>query len=119
MAASLSQSAYNEVLEETPRLARERERAAFEKAIELLRLGDSREGLTAERAEAVRYVNQLWSILLEDLASAENDLPPALRARLISIGLWVLREAERLRLDGSGSFSDLIEVMEAIKKGLS
>lgn len=119
MPASLPHSAYKEVLQDTPRLARERERAAFEKAIELLRIAESNEGLTAERADAIRFVNQLWSILLEDLASSENDLPPALRADLISIGLWVLREAERLRMDSSGSFSDIIDVMEAIKKGLS
>ena len=54
-----------------------------------------------EAIEAVLFVRRLWGILIEDLARPENDLPQTLRADLISIGLWIMREAEQIRLEAS------------------
>ena len=71
-----------------------------------------------EAFEASNYLNRLWSVLIEDLASPENDLPPATRADLISIGLWVLREIECIRLGQSENFSALIDVTKSIREGL-
>ena len=48
----------------------------------------------------------------------ENDLPQALRADLISIGLWVMREAEQIRLEKSTNFKGIIEVSATIRDGL-
>lgn len=111
-------SAYAEILEETPRLARERERAAIGRAIELLQQAAENGPRSREAFEALHYLNRLWSILIEDLASPENDLPQGLRADLISIGLWAMREGDRIRLEQSGDFSALIDIMKSISEGL-
>ena len=68
--------------------------------------------------EALLFVRKLWSVLIEDLAKAENDLPQQLRADLISIGLWVMREAEQIRLEKSDNFKGIVEVSQTIRDGL-
>jgi flagellar protein FlaF len=109
---------YAEVLEDAPQASRERERQALEHCIGLLRAADERGPQSREATEALLFLRRLWTTLIEDLASPENDLPQALRADLISIGLWVMREADDIRLEKSTSFKDLIEVCAAISEGL-
>ena len=109
---------YAEVLDDAPKAARERERKALEHCIALLRTAQERGIRSPEAVEALIFLRKLWSALIEDLANSENDLPQALRADLISIGLWVMREAENIRLEKSESFGDLIEVCESICEGL-
>lgn len=111
-------SAYAEVLEDTPRQARERERAAIERAVELLGEAEAKGRRSREAVDALLYLRRLWSVLIQDLASTENDLPETLRADLISIGLWVMREADLIRLEQSDNFSGLIEIMKSIGEGL-
>jgi flagellar protein FlaF len=112
------QFSYAEVLDETPKGARERERQTIDRSIELLREADAKGVRSREAVEALLFVRRLWSYLLEDLAKPENDLPAKLRADLISIGLWILREAEQIRLEKSDNFKGLIEVSAAIREGL-
>ena len=112
------QFSYAEVLDETPRGARERERQAIERSIELLEAAERRGVRSREAIEAVLFVRRLWGVLIEDLGDTENDLPQALRADLISIGLWIMREAEQIRLEKSGNFKGIIEVSAAIRDGL-
>lgn len=111
-------AAYAEILEDTPKLARERERLAFERAIDLLEQAAAKGSRSREAFEASNYLNRLWSVLIEDLASPENDLPPATRADLISIGIWVLREMECIRLGRLENFFALIDVTKSIREGL-
>jgi len=112
------QFSYAEVLDETPSGARERERQAIERSIDLLEAADKSGPRSREAIEAVLYVRRLWGVLIEDLADPENDLPQALRADLISIGLWIMREAEQIRLEKSSNFRGIIEVSSAIRDGL-
>ncbi len=112
------QFSYAEVLDETPRGARERERQAIERSIELLEAADKAGVRSREAIEALLFVRRLWGVLIEDLADTENDLPQALRADLISIGLWVMREAEQIRLEKSDNFKGIIEVSATIRDGL-
>jgi flagellar protein FlaF len=56
---------------------------------------------------------------MEDLSKPENDLPERLRADLISIGLWIMREAEDIRLEKSSNFRGIIEVSQNIRDGLA
>lgn len=112
------QFSYAEVLDETPKGARERERQAIDRSIELLREADRAGVNSRESIEAVLYVRRLWGLLIEDLARPENDLPKALRADLISIGLWIMREAEEIRLEKSDNFKGLIDVSMSIRDGL-
>jgi flagellar protein FlaF len=112
------QFSYAEVLDETPKGARERERQAIDRSIELLREAEKAGVNSREAIEAVLYVRRLWGLLIEDLAGPENDLPKALRADLISIGLWIMREAEEIRLEKSDNFKGMIDVSMSIRDGL-
>jgi flagellar protein FlaF len=112
------QFSYAEVLDETPQGARERERQALDRSIELLEAADKVGVRSREAIEALLFVRRLWSVLIEDLADPENDLPQALRADLISIGLWIMREAEQIRLEKSSNFRGIVEVSTVIRDGL-
>jgi flagellar biosynthesis activator protein FlaF len=109
---------YAEVLDETPQSARAREREAIERSIELLQAADKAGVQSREAVEALLFVRRLWSVLIEDLAKTENDLPQQMRADLISIGLWVMREAEQIRLEKSSNFKGIMEVSQSIRDGL-
>ena len=100
-------------------MAREREHAAFARALDLLRQAEAKGLHSREGVDALLFLNRLWSILIEDLANAENDLPQPLRAELISIGVWVMRQADLIRLEQSDDFSGIIEVMQSVRKGLA
>jgi flagellar protein FlaF len=113
------QFSYAEVLDETPQGARQRERQAIDRSIELLRAADKAGPQSRETVEALLFVRKLWGILIEDLAKTENDLPQQLRADLISIGLWVMRESEQIRLEKSTNFKGIIEVSQTIRDGLA
>ena len=109
---------YAEVLDDAPKDARERERMAIDRAVEMLELAEAKGVKSREAAEALAFVRRLWGMLVEDLASAENDLPKELRADLISIGLWIMREAEQIRIENSNNFRGLIDVIKAVGAGL-
>ncbi len=109
---------YAEVLEETPQTARERERLAIEHSIELLKTAQQAGPNSREAVEAIYFIRKLWAFFIEDLAKADNDLPKQLRADLISIGIWVMKEAEDIRLGNSTNFKGLIDVSELISGGL-
>jgi len=109
---------YADVLENSPQVARERERQVFERCLELLKAADEKGANSMEAIEALAFCRRMWATLLEDLASPENALPKELRAQIISIGLWVVREAENIRLGTSTDFKPLIEVTTAVFEGL-
>jgi flagellar protein FlaF len=112
------QFSYAEVLDETPKGARERERQAIDRSIELLEQAETSGVRSREAVEAILFVRRLWGYFIEDLAKSENDLPQKLRADLISVGLWIMREAEQIRLEKSSNFKGLIDVSSAIRDGL-
>lgn len=109
---------YNEVLDESPKQAREQERTALEKSIALLQEAQQKGATSREAVEAIYFVRKLWGIFIEDLAKAENGLPPKLRADLVSVGLWMMRETEEIRNGRSANFAGLIDVSRTISEGL-
>lgn len=110
---------YSEILEDAPDLGREREREAFDRAIGLLRSAEARAPHAGPaRAEAVGYVQDLWNVLISDLLDPENGLPEGLRADLVSIGIWTMREAGEVLSAPERSLSALIEVNASIRDGL-
>jgi flagellar protein FlaF len=113
------QFSYAEILDETPKGARQREQQAIDRSIELLMTAAKAGVGSREAIEAILYTRKLWTLLIEDLAKAENDLPSKLRADLISVGLWIMREAEQIRLEQSQNFKGLIDVSAAIRDGLA
>ena len=80
-----------------PSNARSREREAIDRSISLLEKARIAGAQSRDALEALHYLDRLWSLLLEDLAHAENQLPKQLRASLISIGISILREVEAIR----------------------
>lgn len=109
---------YAEVLDEAPKTARERERRALEHSIELLVAAESKGSGSRESIEALFFVQRLWGAFIEDLARPDNDLPPALKADLISIGIWILGETDNIRLEKSTNYRGIIEVSQSIAEGL-
>lgn len=69
------------------------------------------------RATALEKTHRLWAILIRDLASANNALPPELRGRLLSLGLWAQREADA-RLGDARSLEPLIALHRDMIDGL-
>jgi flagellar biosynthesis activator protein FlaF len=112
------QYSYAEVLGDTSAEARERERMALDRAIDLIELAETRGPRSREMVEAMLFVQQLWGIFLEDLASTDNGLPVPLRASLISIGIWILKESDRIKMGMSDNLRGLVEVCEIIRNGL-
>ncbi len=110
---------YAEVLDDTPQSARERDRIAIQHSIELLQIAEDKGPGAREATEAIYFLRRLWAFFIEDLAKADNELPPSLRADLISIGLWLMREADEIRQGKSTNFKGLIEVSQLISEGLT
>ncbi|WP_298423448.1 flagellar biosynthesis regulator FlaF [Rhodoblastus sp.] len=112
------QFTYAEVVEDSPQEMRARERDALAHAIEMLEAAERHGSQSPEGQAALNFLRRLWSIFIEDLSSEGNDLPADLRGHLISIGLWALKEIERLRSGAKESFADLIEINAIIRDGL-
>lgn len=110
---------YAEIMESDCREARANEQVAFDQAIELMRIADSKGASSPEAVEAVRYVQKLWSFFIENLADPNNELSGALKKDLISIGVWTIAEADRILGDSSKGFSTLIDVNKSIRDGLA
>ena len=112
------QSIYSEVAADTTDTIRDNERLAFARSIELLKIAQIKGPASRESIDALLFTNRLWCLLMEDLADTGNSLPDSLKANLISIGIWVLRQTEELRLGTTGNYVALIDVSESIRRGL-
>lgn len=110
---------YAEVLEDDPQELRSREAVALDHAIMLLEEAQRHGSQSVAATRAIFFGTKLWTVLVEDLADPGNALPPDLRAKIISVGIWVLKELERLRTNEVTTFEDVIAVMKAIRDGLS
>ncbi len=112
------QLSYAESIEESPNACRDRERRALDHAISLLERAGTAGVESSVGREALSFLCQLWRALIQDLADEENDLPDVLRADLISIGLWIIREADAVRGGRSDGLRSLIEVCGIVRDGL-
>lgn len=112
------QFAYNEVVEESPVTMRANERRAMDRVIAMLRAANDKGAGSQEAVEALYYLRRLWSIFMNDLDSAENELPEQMRKGLVSIGHWMSKEIERVRAGHSGDLTPIIEINEIIRDGL-
>jgi len=110
---------YGDLLEDDQQLARERERAALDQSILLLEQAAAPAAPLASAAEAIAFTSKLWTLLIEDLANPENGLPKELKAQIVSIGIWILRELEAARTDETKGLADVIVVSKAIRDGLT
>ncbi len=112
------QFSYDEIVEDCQAEARMREGAALDRAISLLEVAKEHGPESREAIDALHFLRRLWTIFIDDIVESGNGLPEALKAQLISIGLWVLREIEEIRARRSHDFVGLIEINRIIREGL-
>jgi flagellar biosynthesis activator protein FlaF len=110
--------AYNEAVEDSRQTMRARERAAMDRVIGMLRAAQEKGPLSRERIEALFHLRRLWTIFLDDLKDPNNELPEQLRAGIISIGVWMMKEIERVRTGVTDDLAPMIEINEIIRDGL-
>jgi flagellar biosynthesis activator protein FlaF len=112
------QFSYADIQTDSVADAKDRERQLLTRSIDMLVAARAVGCDSMEAIEAIHFLNRVWTSLIEDLGSPDNALPKELRANLISIGLWLLREAEDVRQGRSDNFDGLIEVSEIIRDGI-
>jgi flagellar protein FlaF len=110
--------AYNEVVEESRETMRARERAAMDRVIGMLRTAQEKGPLSRERVDALFTLSRLWTIFLDDLKEPNNELPDQLRAGIVSIGIWMMKEVDRVRSGATDDLAPMIEINEIIRDGL-
>ena len=111
----MSISAYRR-RKEAEEMPRDMERRAFMTTIGKLLEGKEKGGRFL--IDACYLNQQLWTALMVDLALPQNALPEELKARLISIAIWVQRYTPAVT-GGRASVDALIEVNRNILEGLS
>jgi flagellar biosynthesis activator protein FlaF len=112
------QFSYAEIQADSVADSRDRERQLLSRSIDLLRDARDAGPQTRQATEAILFLNRVWTTFVEDLGSPDNSLPKELRANLISIGLWLLREAEEVRQGRSENFDGLIDISQIIRDGI-
>jgi flagellar protein FlaF len=110
--------AYNEVIEDSRQTMRARERQAMDRVIAMLRTAQEKGPGSRERVEALFYLRRLWMIFLNDLNDSNNELPEQLRAGIISIGIWMMKEIDRVRGGATNDLTPMIEINALIRDGL-
>ncbi|TPV98886.1 MAG: hypothetical protein USCAAHI_01685 [Beijerinckiaceae bacterium] len=112
------QLSYAEHLADNPKDSRDRERLALEHAVGLLQKAEVAGARSKESVEALGFVGKLWNAFIQDLVDPENDLSDVLRADLLSIGLWIIKEAALIRSGQSQNFRGVIEICSMIRDRL-
>jgi flagellar biosynthesis activator protein FlaF len=112
-------TSYAEVLADSAADARAVERSALDRAISLLERADGAAPHGPEQTKAIEFTTQLWGLFINDLAREDNDLPGKLRAQLMSIGLGVIGEAQRIAQGLSRDFRSLAEICTIVRDALA
>jgi len=99
------------------RTPREQERDVIALVTQRLRAAQASKDDAILLARAISDNTTVWYILISDLSSDGNQLPLELRAQIVSVGLAVIRECEKLnKTDVDLDF--LISVNQAMIDGL-
>lgn len=112
------QFSYAEVMEDDLTVARERERQILTRSIELLQAATVSAKYDKASIEATYYTRRVWMRLIEDLRSSDNQLSQEVRANLISIAIWILKELESIRRRTSTNYQGIIDITIIIRDGL-
>jgi flagellar protein FlaF len=110
-------SIYGKVILDTEQ-PREFELRIFEQITAALEAADQQGTHFTVRIAAMHRNRELWQTLTSDLLDEGNKLPTSLRARLISLGIWVTNETHNA-MRNTTSLASLIEVNRAIIRGLA
>src|SRR6478736_1165058 len=112
------QFSYAEIMADDVADSKGRERQVLDKAITMLQTAMKSGRESRDAVEALYFTRRVWIAFIDDLRSPENQLPLNLRADLISIGIWVLKEAERIRTRQSDNFKGIADIITIIRDGL-
>ncbi len=112
------QHSYAEILEDDQVEARRNEARALDHAAELLMQAAELPHPSIEGIKALHFTRRLWTTFVTELASPDNALPQDLRAKLISIGLWILKEADSIRLNTSKNYAGIADICAIVRDGL-
>lgn len=112
------QFSYAEIRTDDVADARDRERQLISRSIEHLVEAKAAGTRSRQAVEATQFLHRIWTSFVQDLQAPENSTPPDLRTHLISVGSWLLTEAEAVRLGHSNSLDGLIEASITIRDGL-
>lgn len=110
-------SGYSEVVADGGQAGRRQERAAFQRVIRLLTVARDDPGNARALIEARSFTVRLWTVLMDELAAPGNGLPEELRAGLLSIGIWVMRETDEAHTPVP-DLDALIETHQIVLDGL-
>ncbi len=110
--------AYQDIAADSSAEERANEAMALDHAIGMMREAQAEGMDTVVAIKARHFTRRLWFYFLDDLTMPENGLPDELKANLISIGIWVLKELDRIEKGEQDSFADIIDVMTMIRDGL-
>ncbi len=110
--------AYSEAVADSSQENRDSERAVLIQSIELMELAEKAGIKSREAIEATYFVTKLWCHLIEDLGSPENALSQELRAKLISIGFFLIKACDEIRSGERRSFRGMIDITMSIAEGL-
>ena len=113
------QVSYDEIIEDSGAEERARERDCFDESIRLLERAIEAPLNAGALVHALYYSEQLWTILMEDLVHPGNALPESTRAALVSIGIWVVKEIERIRKGQSKDLAGIAAINTIIRDGLN
>jgi len=112
------QHSYTEVLEDDQQKARRTEAQALDQVVGLLRQADTLPSPSIVGVRAQHLTRELWVVFMTELASSENALPDVLRANLISIGIWILKELDAIRLGRSTNYAGVADICAIVRDGL-
>lgn len=98
--------------------SRQREQQLLDQSIAMMEHAIAEGPTSVAAIEAMHFTNRIWTYLLNDLADADNALPDDLRASLISIGIWILRETDAVRQAESEAIKEIMDITTIIRDGL-
>jgi flagellar protein FlaF len=70
------------------------------------------------RIDALDWNRSIWTVLLTDCSSPDNQLPAALRASIISLAIWVSKHTSAV-IRRQEEIQPLIDVNRLIMQGLA
>jgi flagellar protein FlaF len=98
---------------------REVEAMAFTKAALLLEDAKKQTGNIEEYAKALRFNHLLWTIIQADLTEPENQLPPEIKANVMSLSIFVDKQTTKaLRSSSAADLDVLININRNLAAGL-
>ena len=106
------------MVEDSHQTLRARERAAMDRVIGMLRVAQEKGPQSREVIDALFYLRRLWTIFIEDLNDPNNELPDQLRGGIVSIGVWMMKEIDRVRGGQTNDLAPMIEINQLIRDGL-